>query len=465
MAAVAALAAGLLLRLWFVRHAPMVTGDSLVYGGIAKNWTTRGIYGFYGDGAGAIGPTLLRLPGYPMFLAGCFRLFGMEHYGAVQYVQVVLDLVTCWLAAAVSKRVFGVRAGLATLWLATLCPFTANYASAPLTETLVLLTIAAAFYGFVRWRDAGAGVNRWALAIGAALAYSLLLRPEQGLLAGAVLPAMWWVGLRRRGWRRAMAPVVACAVCMVLPLVGWTVRNWRTFHVFQPLAPRYANDPGEAPPLGFARWYRTWAIEFASTDEVYWNYNGEPIDAFSLPTRAFDAGSAQASEALRQQTIDLLNRYNLNAQQTPEVEAGFAALARERVRAHPVQYYVLLPMARLTDMALRPRTEMMAVPLEWWRWREPRKSLFAAVYAVVNLAYLAVGVVGFLRWQRAGFLGMPGLAWAMAASVVLRCVLLLTIDNSEPRYTLEFFPVVFVCAGALLGSSACDAQRLFRLKQ
>jgi hypothetical protein len=33
--------------------------------------------------------------------------------------------------------------------------------------------------------------------------------------------------------------------------------------------------------------------------------------------------------------------------------------------------------------------------------------------------------------------------------VVLRCALLLTLDNSEPRYTLEFFPVVMVWAGAL----------------
>jgi hypothetical protein len=77
--------------------------------------------------------------------------------------------------------------------------------------------------------------------------------------------------------------------------------------------------------------------------------------------------------------------------------------------------------------------------------------LFAAAYAVVNLAYLGIGALGFWRWRRAEFLGMPELAWAMAASVVLRCVLLLTIDNSEPRYTLEFFPVVFVCAGALFG--------------
>jgi len=443
-AAAVALAAGLLVRLWFVRHAPLVAGDALVYGGIAKNWMTRGVYGFYANGSGGISPTLLRLPGYPMFLAVCFRLFGMEHYGAVRYVQVVADLVTCALAAGVSRRVFGEKAGMATLWLAALCPFTANYAAAPLTETLVLLTIAAAFYGFVRWRDAGLGLNGWVWVVGLVLAYSLLLRPDQGLLAVAVLPAMWWVG--RREW----APVIVCVACIGLPLTVWTARNWRTFHVFQPLAPRYANDPGEDPPTQFGRWYRTWAIEFASTDAVYWNYNGDRIDPETLPARAFDAGSAGASEGLRQQTLDVLNRYNLTTQQTNKSEAEFGALADERIHVHPVEYYVLLPLARLADMAFRPRTEMMAVPMEWWRWRGHRdKSLFAAGYAALNLGYLAVGAMGFRRWRRGHFAGWAPLAWAMASSVLLRCALLLTIDNAEPRYTLEFFPVVFVCAGAL----------------
>jgi hypothetical protein len=32
----------------------------------------------------------------------------------------------------------------------------------------------------------------------------------------------------------------------------------------------------------------------------------------------------------------------------------------------------------------------------------------------------------------------------------MRCALLLTIDNSEPRYVLECFPVVMVMAGFAL---------------
>jgi len=138
-----ALIAGLLLRLWFVVHLPLIDGDSLIYGGIAKNWLQHGVYGFNsGNSPGSIDPTLIRLPGYPIFLAACFRLFGMEHYRAVMVVQVGADLVTCWLVSALAGRLFGRRAALVVLWLAALCPFTASYVAAPLTETLVLATIA-----------------------------------------------------------------------------------------------------------------------------------------------------------------------------------------------------------------------------------------------------------------------------------------------------------------------------------
>ena len=66
-----ALSVGLALRIWFIIHGPKVTGDSLVYGDIAKNLLHHGVYGFT-KGLGAR-PTLLRLPGYPLFLTVCFR--------------------------------------------------------------------------------------------------------------------------------------------------------------------------------------------------------------------------------------------------------------------------------------------------------------------------------------------------------------------------------------------------------
>ena len=41
-----ALAAGAALRLYFIHAFPQIQGDSLMYGDIAKNWLTHGVYGF-----------------------------------------------------------------------------------------------------------------------------------------------------------------------------------------------------------------------------------------------------------------------------------------------------------------------------------------------------------------------------------------------------------------------------------
>jgi 4-amino-4-deoxy-L-arabinose transferase-like glycosyltransferase len=441
----AALVAGLALRLYFVLEVPRIAGDTLMYGDIAKNLIERHVYGFTVAG-GPPRPTLIRVPGYPLFLAACFRVLGMERYQSVLYVQVAIDLLSCALVGDLARRLFGPRAGLAGLWLAVLCPFTANYVSAALTETLSLFCIVAAFYGLVRWREAGLGFHRWLWVIAAALAYAVLLRPEQGLLAAAVVPAMLWLawgaaGNGQSGRFKALVPVAAAAVCVVLPLVPWAIRNERTFHVFQPLAPRFANDPNERVPLGFQRWYRTWAIEFASTESVYWNYDGDDINIADLPNRAFDTDSQY------ERTEQILAQYDLTDRATADLDRRFNELAQERIDDDPIRYYVALPVARVADMLLRPRTEMMEIPLEWWKWKEHREqTAFAAVYGALSLGYFVLGVAGLIRW-RSGVV-----CWAMVAYVVLRCALLLTLDNSEPRYTLEFFPLLFVWGAGLFRS-------------
>ena len=74
-----ALLAGALLRFWMLKRFYEVTGDALIYGGIAKNLLLSGRYALT-VGTGETYPTLIRLPGYPLFLAVCFKLFGMENY-------------------------------------------------------------------------------------------------------------------------------------------------------------------------------------------------------------------------------------------------------------------------------------------------------------------------------------------------------------------------------------------------
>jgi len=396
------------------------------------------LHGVYGKTtSGILRPTLIRLPGYPLFLAACFKLFGMEHYHAVMFLQTAIDLASCLLIGAFTRRIWSAKAAWWALWLAVLCPFTANYAAVPLTETLEIFSISVALYALARFLETDTPRWRWALLEALAWSYAAVLRPDGALLAVTLCPAMVWYGRRRWGTKRVMQYAAVAAVLSLLPFVPWTIRNWHTFHVFQPLAPRYATDPGEFTDPGFNRWTKTVCVDLACTWEVYWNVDSDVIDIANLPSRAFD------SSAQYEQTRQLLDDYNKTQSLTPAMDERFAQLAADRIRAYPGRYYVALPLARLADMWLRPRTELLWIELRWWEFQHHEgETIFAWAYAGLNLLYLIAALFGLRRW--------PPLAGAMVAFILLRCALLATIEAPEPRYTLECFPMIIALAAIAL---------------
>jgi 4-amino-4-deoxy-L-arabinose transferase-like glycosyltransferase len=431
-----ALLTGLLLRLWFVWNYPVIDGDTLVYADIAHNWFRHGIYGI--TRPWGIQPTLIRLPGYPLFLALCSGIFGAGRWTPVLLVQTAMDLAACLLVASFAARALSRRAGIATLFLASLCPFTANYVASPLTETPTLFCIALGLYALLRYLEAPAA-GRWFWLLAFSMGWCALLRPDGALLGVVLLPAMFLDARPQRAARKRAVLAGACAAVALLPFAVWTARNARTFHVFQPLAPRYANDPGEFTPRGWIRWVRTWCVEYTSTAEVYWSVSGDAIDPALLPARAWGNG-AQAAE-----TRALIAAYNRTETMTPALSHAFQKLAAERIAAHPWRYWVGLPLARLADMWLRPRTAQLWIELRWWQYsRHHAETIFSWVYAGVNLLYLLLALWG-LR-QRVPLRGV------MLAYILLRCALLLTIEAPEDRYTLECFPMIFILAGAAIAA-------------
>ena len=442
-----ALTAGLILRLWLMHAHAQIQGDSLVYGDIATNWMTHGVYGHTVGHAGApstVEPTLVRLPGYPAFLALCFAVFGIARYHAVLSVQCIVDLGTCLLIAGLTKKLAGPRAARIALLLAALCPFTANYVAAPLTETLSIFFVALGFRALPEVLKKPRGL--WVGLLTFSWSYAALLRPDGALLAVVLWAALLVYGRRRLWWVAMLAGLVA-----LLPFAAWTARNARTFHVFEPLAPRYANDPGEFAAPGFVQWVKTWAVDFTSTSEVYWNGNSDNIDWRNLPARAFDTREQYA------QTRSLLEAYNVDTTLTPQLDAVFAGIARDRMRVHPFRYYVTLPVLRLADMWLRPRVEMLNVSLRWWQYRQHgMETALAVFFGLLNLGYLVAAGVGILR--------RPPLIAAMAGFLVVRSLLLATLEAPEPRYTLECFPVVIVLAAVALAGAKRTSPDFARVK-
>ncbi|MGA3134533.1 MAG: glycosyltransferase family 39 protein [Terracidiphilus sp.] len=455
------IAAGVLLRLILIAFPRPSDDDTGVYLELGHNLLRHGIYGI-ADG-NDLTPSLFRLPGYPLFLATIELSFAQilpnAWLNVVYVVQAAADLAGGLLLAAFARRFLSRRAAEVALALAMLCPFTAAYAGIAMTECLSVFAVSLGIYAAGRALAAAQASRRdlWALALaGFAAALAMLLRPDGALLFAALAAGLFGYTARSRatghlGWRElswrelswrelrwGMASAALFCLVALTPLAPWTWRNWTRFHVFEPLAPRHVNDPGERVNLGFYRWLRTWSVDFASTGNVFWAVGQENIDIDDLPPRAFD------SPRQREQTRLLLDEYNRWNAISPQLDDRFAALAAERIRSHPLRYYLVVPLLRVADMFLRPRTEAFYLDIYWWRWSEhPAETLAAVFLGLINLGYVGLAAWAFLR-------GRVPWPWMLGGYLLLRCLVLATLENPEPRYTLECFPILIVAAAAAL---------------
>jgi hypothetical protein len=156
-----------------------------------------------------------------------------------------------------------------------------------------------------------------------------------------------------------------------------------------------------------------------------------------LPARAFDSPAQYA------ETAALAADYNLKQSITPEIDARFGKLADERIAAHPLRSYLWLPLGRVADMTLRPRVENLPIDLDWWAYANHHaETCFSWAYAGLNALYLLLGIAGLCLRPR---------FWRpMLAYMLLRGVLLMTVEAPEARYTIECFPMLFALGGIAL---------------
>jgi hypothetical protein len=231
-------------------------------------------------------------------------------------------------------------------------------------------------------------------------------------------------------------------VAALAPLLPWTLRNLRTLHKLQPLAPRYATDSDEFIMPGFNRWVKTWIADYVSVQEIYWPVPGSEMDFSRLPNRAFD------SPQERDETRELFSRYNEDHDMPPELDARFGAVAAERIHAAPLRYYLWLPALRIADMWLRPRTELFPSDPRWWEFNDDRRWLAVSLaFGAINLVYVVMFLAGVARSRAVFGIGL------FVLFLLLRSAFLGSLENPEPRYTLECYPAVILLASTLFQRS------------
>jgi len=430
----------LALRVVFLLRFPLLTNDSFVYGDIAKNWLEHGIYGLTATPTPA--PTWIRMPGYPAFLAAVWAIFGKEHYTAVLILQVLFDLGTCFVIADLARRVVSERTAIVACILTAFCPFFGNFAAVALSETLAIF-FAALTLDLAVWALDRPEPRRWA-ACGAAAACGILLRPDGGIVL-AVVGLYLLVQIARATKtdtrRRLLGSALLLAVVALAPLIPWTVRNWRVFHLFQPLTTVYASAPDEFVPLGFYQWVRTWIVDYSSVEDIWFKVPGEQVEISDLPNRAIH------NPEQRQRTQELFAAYNDLLDLTPEIDSRFRQLAQTRIRASYSRYYVWLPLLRATTLWLRPRTEMLPLDRHWWRWQDdPHDSAWAMLLGLIGLFYVVTAVMVLRQWTEFHFAGL------LIGFALIRTAFLAWMPNPEPRYVLECYPALLVFSAATIAA-------------
>lgn len=522
--------------------------DGKVYAQIARNVLEQHCYSHATEPP--YDPSLIRLPGYPLFVAGVYSVFGHGDDTAVRIVQALLDTATCALIALIAffwepddklKR----RSSIAALALAALCPFTTIYVATILTETpttfLAVVMCLTATLAFKATRQ-GNALLLWA-ATGALAGAAVLFRPDSGLFALGIGITLVVTTLLRSSdaklskkreevlyrFSRAsyLGAVFSLAFCLIL--VPWTVRNFRVFHLFQPLAPAHAEMPGEFVPRGYLSWLRTWIDDGGYIGLVLWSLDESPIKLDDIPDRAFDSAEE------KQRVAALFEKYNhppevpepisaepepeetptpsedrLNpkpdasaktedeqapsdqrdepdeadktdkageadqgdeadssdekaspdqavdqpVEMTPEIDAGFAQIAQERVARHPLRYYFLLPARR--GVALWFNTHSQYYPFEGELLPfanldyDIHQQFWLPLFAGLTLMYTLLGIAGgWFLWQ---WRGLEARQWVLLAALMifLRIGFFAALENPEPRYVVEVFPFLSILGGIAL---------------
>jgi hypothetical protein len=194
-------------------------------------------------------------------------------------------------------------------------------------------------------------------------------------------------------------------------------------------------------------WEKTWLFRMSDCYRVTWKLDDEVINLEDIPARAFDTPEE------KQRVADILEQYNDDLTLTPEEDAAFAQLARERTARHPLRTYLLLPAARALTLWFSPRIERLpysghVFPLAQTWEDDPVDQFVTITLFLLNVLFLALALGGALRlWRRHPSARPPVLLFA--AFIALRTAFLTTVEAPEPRYMLVCFPALIALAAQL----------------
>jgi hypothetical protein len=271
--------------------------------------------------------------------------------------------------------------------------------------------------------------------------------------------------------------------------------------------------PGEFVPRGYHLWLRTWLHDERYIGPMLWSLDQLPIKLDDLPDEAFDSdeeksrvagllqkynhppqeqaqavvpapassptpveqqaerqpapspeaspteeesgqneeGSGDESDESDSSDQNAATEEQQPVEMTPEIDAGFAQIARERIARSPLRYYLFLPAKRATGLWFDTHSqyypfEGQLLPVEDLDY-DIHQQIWLPLFTALMWIYTLLGVGGGLfLWSSRDFYTR---SWLLLAGLMifLRLGFFSTLENPEPRYVVEIFPFLSILGG------------------
>ncbi|MFB0527079.1 MAG: glycosyltransferase family 39 protein [bacterium] len=172
-------------------------------------------------------PKIVHPPGYSLFLATIFALFGRSDF-PVRAIQILIDSLSVILIFLIVERIFGGFTALIAALIACLYPFSVimSFMLLPATVALFISILAAYFYTKNELKLSDYIISSILFGLAALFRSQLIVVPffiSLGFILG-------------KGIKRGIKPLMYILIPAFLVISPWTIRNWRHFHKFVPLS-------------------------------------------------------------------------------------------------------------------------------------------------------------------------------------------------------------------------------------
>jgi 4-amino-4-deoxy-L-arabinose transferase-like glycosyltransferase len=208
--------------LWFAPLAPSIQ-DEQDYNRFACNLALYGEFAFTPGHLDSIRPPL-----YPAFVAGVYRVFGLESFQAVRLLQAALSLATVLLVYRIGSDACSPRVGL---WAAAICcfyPSLLGFNNLLLTEVLFTFLLCAFCALFIRGLQRSSPASM--AGAGALLALAALTRSVVWLFPPVL--ALFLLLAFQGGWGRRLLAACTLVAAFAAVLAPWAYRNTRLQQTF-----------------------------------------------------------------------------------------------------------------------------------------------------------------------------------------------------------------------------------------